>query len=427
MASVAALNARIVELSSAISRQKDILRDLERQKSDVQSDLNSILDPMARLPLEVSSDIFMRCLLDHAIPFPHPIFAPMLLTRVCRSWNKLAISTPSLWASIRITTPSALAWKELTELWFDRASNSPLIISLSGPLHPDVRQSVHQNAHRVQSLDLYLLSGDELEEIATPLHSLKSLIIGQGTGGEDDEEQECYSRDARECVEMLRAAPDLVDCTLVDILHSGSFNDSFPQLTHSGLKHLRLGLFHGRNSALILRSLTLPALESLFFTFMDIKYDHFLGFLTRSIPPLKTLEMAAFQDSDWSNGGLERLFRLLPSLTDLRLTFHSRVPSQNPSFFEVLAIGSPPLFLPNLSNLTMSTAAFGVDRLQFRKLVAALSARRACRQSQMDAFRLVLRSRSVTATLPADILVDLRQLVADGMRIHIGPEGTNYV
>ncbi|KAJ7704958.1 hypothetical protein B0H17DRAFT_858690, partial [Mycena rosella] len=96
----------IKELSAAILRQKKILRDLEQTKSDVQSDLNRVLDPMARLPLELSSEIFIRCLPTDSIPSPHPTSAPMLLTTVCRAWSRIAISTPSLWAGIRIEFPS---------------------------------------------------------------------------------------------------------------------------------------------------------------------------------------------------------------------------------------------------------------------------------------------------------------------------------
>ncbi|KAJ7671931.1 hypothetical protein B0H17DRAFT_947972, partial [Mycena rosella] len=79
-----------------------------KAKSDAQSDLNSVLDPMARLPLEISSDIFMRCLPNDSIPMPNPRLAPMVFTRVCRSWNALAISNPSLWARIQIKNPMPL-------------------------------------------------------------------------------------------------------------------------------------------------------------------------------------------------------------------------------------------------------------------------------------------------------------------------------
>ncbi|KAJ6544613.1 hypothetical protein DFH09DRAFT_928274, partial [Mycena vulgaris] len=126
MASVAALHARIEEISLAITRQKEILRDLEQTKSDAQSELNNILDPMARLPLELSSDIFLRCLPDK--PIPRARFAPLLFLNVCRSWSKIAISTPRLWAAIHLESPFPCDVDERLDLWLGRTSTRPLAI-----------------------------------------------------------------------------------------------------------------------------------------------------------------------------------------------------------------------------------------------------------------------------------------------------------
>ncbi|KAJ7934670.1 hypothetical protein B0H13DRAFT_1482313, partial [Mycena leptocephala] len=86
---------RIEEISSLITRQKNVLRDLEKSRSHLRRQLNSTLDPIARLPLELSSDIFQRCLPMSSYPDPH--YAPMLFLNVCHSWTEIALSTPSLW------------------------------------------------------------------------------------------------------------------------------------------------------------------------------------------------------------------------------------------------------------------------------------------------------------------------------------------
>ncbi|KAJ7745203.1 hypothetical protein DFH07DRAFT_702208, partial [Mycena maculata] len=88
---------RIEELSLAIARQREVLKDLENQKSVVQGDLNAILDPMARLPAEISSDIMLCCLPTGTIPYPDPQAAPMIFLNICRSWSNIALSTPALW------------------------------------------------------------------------------------------------------------------------------------------------------------------------------------------------------------------------------------------------------------------------------------------------------------------------------------------
>ncbi|KAJ7615392.1 hypothetical protein FB45DRAFT_715416, partial [Roridomyces roridus] len=86
---------RIGDLSSSIDNQRQVLKDLEKQKSDTQSQLNALLDPMGRLPVEVSAEIFMECL--PSTPTMDPDQAPTVFTEVCRAWRKLAISIPSLW------------------------------------------------------------------------------------------------------------------------------------------------------------------------------------------------------------------------------------------------------------------------------------------------------------------------------------------
>ncbi|KAJ7755186.1 hypothetical protein B0H16DRAFT_1372176, partial [Mycena metata] len=95
MASALDLRRRIRELASAIKVHKDAIRELERTKSEVEGDLNAILDPIGRLPLEISSDIFLRCLPSNPTCDIHD--APLVFMRVCHSWSNIALSTPSLW------------------------------------------------------------------------------------------------------------------------------------------------------------------------------------------------------------------------------------------------------------------------------------------------------------------------------------------
>ncbi|KAJ6453154.1 hypothetical protein C8R45DRAFT_847260, partial [Mycena sanguinolenta] len=95
MSSATILRARIDELSRAIEHQKRILRNLEKLRSDVRCDLNATLDPMARLPFDISSDIFALCLPD--APRPHSDEAPIIFLNICRIWRDIATSTSSLW------------------------------------------------------------------------------------------------------------------------------------------------------------------------------------------------------------------------------------------------------------------------------------------------------------------------------------------
>ncbi|KAJ7453624.1 hypothetical protein B0H11DRAFT_1665734, partial [Mycena galericulata] len=96
--SVEELQARIAKISADIELQKAVLKNLERSKILFQRQLNSVRDPVARLPLEISSEIFIQCLPPLPVPGAHR--APMLLLNVCNAWTGIALSTPALWASI---------------------------------------------------------------------------------------------------------------------------------------------------------------------------------------------------------------------------------------------------------------------------------------------------------------------------------------
>ncbi|KAJ7509529.1 hypothetical protein B0H11DRAFT_1251758 [Mycena galericulata] len=108
--SVHELEARIEKLSAEIARQKELLTDLEKSKSLVQRQLNAVREPMARLPLEISSEIFVRCL----PPFPqHGIqHFPMLFLNICNAWTDIALTIPALWSAIRIVSPRAEEFPE---------------------------------------------------------------------------------------------------------------------------------------------------------------------------------------------------------------------------------------------------------------------------------------------------------------------------
>ncbi|KAJ7788795.1 hypothetical protein B0H13DRAFT_1676394, partial [Mycena leptocephala] len=93
--SVQELRARIDKLSTEIVLQRRLLEKLEKDKSLVQRQLNSVLDPVARFPLEISSEIFLCCL--PPLPEAAAHHFPMLLLKICNAWTSIALSTPALW------------------------------------------------------------------------------------------------------------------------------------------------------------------------------------------------------------------------------------------------------------------------------------------------------------------------------------------
>ncbi|KAJ6627993.1 hypothetical protein B0H10DRAFT_1993151 [Mycena sp. CBHHK59/15] len=70
------------------------------------------LDPVhKKLPLEITSEIFVHCVPHSVFPIPIPSHAPLLLTRVCSDWRSIALNTPNLLASpCRFCSPFHLNW-----------------------------------------------------------------------------------------------------------------------------------------------------------------------------------------------------------------------------------------------------------------------------------------------------------------------------
>ncbi|KAJ7896372.1 hypothetical protein B0H14DRAFT_2201513, partial [Mycena olivaceomarginata] len=100
---------RIEELSSEITLQKKLLKQLEHDKSLVQGQLNAVVDPLEQLPLGISLEIFLQCIrvvpdctARQGDPIPRPmagaLHVPMLLLNVCNAWSAIALSTPALWS-----------------------------------------------------------------------------------------------------------------------------------------------------------------------------------------------------------------------------------------------------------------------------------------------------------------------------------------
>ncbi|KAJ7233769.1 hypothetical protein C8J57DRAFT_952884, partial [Mycena rebaudengoi] len=104
--SVAVLRVRLADLSANITRQRKVLEDLERSRIDTQRQLNCLLDPISRLPIEISSEIFTLCLPgSRKRRHPKPTTAPLLLLRICSAWANVARSTPALWDTLYVQFP----------------------------------------------------------------------------------------------------------------------------------------------------------------------------------------------------------------------------------------------------------------------------------------------------------------------------------
>ncbi|KAJ8084968.1 hypothetical protein PM082_003745 [Marasmius tenuissimus] len=146
--------ARIRELEAEISR-------LQSERDRLQAFVNNhrqLLSPVRRLPVEVLKEIFVQCLPVEHLPITSTTEFPLLLTRICRHWKEVAITTPHLWCSIHIYIPSPAneidgdqflsiirQRHEGIERWLHRSGSVPLNISFSmGELSRDPTELVHE-------------------------------------------------------------------------------------------------------------------------------------------------------------------------------------------------------------------------------------------------------------------------------------------
>ncbi|KAJ7896346.1 hypothetical protein B0H14DRAFT_3612344 [Mycena olivaceomarginata] len=220
--------------------------------------MNAALDPVARLPLEISSEIFRQSL----APFPDvgPLHAPMLLLNICHTWTDIALSTPSLWAAIHIIFPSGLSstqgLKTLMPIWLQRTHNRPLSISLSGPnFDYNVLSIIWSHSQQLKHLEISDVNSDNdyirlwKDMYFGPFPSLQTLTMGNVHGA---------GFSPHHILDLLSLAPNLIECSLeinVDI--------AVDEILH----------------------LSLPGLKTLF---ANVLLESLLPFLQRLSPPLRT-------------------------------------------------------------------------------------------------------------------------------------------
>ncbi|KAJ6453119.1 hypothetical protein C8R45DRAFT_915853 [Mycena sanguinolenta] len=395
MSSVTILRAQIDELSLAIERQKQVLLDLEKRRSDARCELNATLDPVARLPVEISSDIFAQCLPE--FPRPHCGEAPILLLNICRIWRDIAISTPSLWTSI--SCPSLTDGSDL-DIWLQRAGCLPLSISLRGSLRSSAAVAIKQHAYHFRDLTLEL---PHLKELVLPLPSLATLMVlgmpEDRTGG-------------RECLDIMHNAPALTKCGFNPMRWFRDAQQPTP-LTHLSLRNLRLsGINCGE---IMLKYLTLPALESLYISDLNLTTTQLASFFARSSPPLLSLQVAGLDDEDFSES-----LRLVPSVTDLSMKFPE--PTINPLTILVEDLGPNQALLPNLRTLCIE-GCFTHD-VDYEAVISALAARRAAPHSRLESFEFF----SNNPEPHPDAIAALRKFVEEsGIHIRVGTSSDNCI
>ncbi|KAJ7171987.1 hypothetical protein C8R46DRAFT_991904 [Mycena filopes] len=122
------------------------------------------MTPPSPLPPELVAEIFLHCIEFEPVT-PDVDTAPLVLTRVCRRWRAIALSTPELWSYLVV--PIHLSEDDIAmyQMWLSRACRTPLSLRLEDgaigyywppPYPPDAfTQTVIGMSRQWRSLKIY--------------------------------------------------------------------------------------------------------------------------------------------------------------------------------------------------------------------------------------------------------------------------------
>ncbi|KAJ7853709.1 hypothetical protein B0H14DRAFT_781477, partial [Mycena olivaceomarginata] len=202
-------------------------RSYRRNWNTIRRQLNDVVDPVSRLPREVSSEIFLCCLppleqsesgYRHIIRVPNAAHAPVLLLNVCNSWTDIALATPALWAAINSGFPQPKGFDELLQFWFHRTRNHPLSVSIR-PFPPEIKPILWRCGQQLKHLEIENGGEDvaglgQIFDLFGPsppqqLPMLETLIICGSSWGRN------FS--GPQILALLGLAPNLVECIFFGI------------------------------------------------------------------------------------------------------------------------------------------------------------------------------------------------------------------
>ncbi|KAJ7860517.1 hypothetical protein B0H13DRAFT_2355596 [Mycena leptocephala] len=240
MSGVEALRARIDKLSTEINMQTELLKKLRHEKSLVQRQLNAVLDPVARLPVEISSEIFLQSLIEPTPAMPHATL------NICNSWTSIAYPLP----------PYGLRSISISR-------NHPLSLSLHGTFDRGIAATIWRHGSRLKHLEIREEEDDDDEdtnEDAEPMDLLGGMSPGPLPLLETLRIHGVPWRrgfPGPQILELLRQAPNLVECSFEQMWPVRNLDPTAEKLVHPTLRRLMFA----QSDEDILHCLSLPALE----------------------------------------------------------------------------------------------------------------------------------------------------------------------
>ncbi|EIM79467.1 uncharacterized protein STEHIDRAFT_173100 [Stereum hirsutum FP-91666 SS1] len=227
------------------------------------SDMKSVA-----LPFEILSKILLLCIPEDYWDVPptlHPSECPLLLTRVCRFWRDVALSTPRLWSCLDLPGIDDQTIVPRLHRWLRLSSTHRMTIhasidkaNMSQDREVEYVRELCSQAERWRVVRLHLAHAQSSETLSSALSgsthlippppSLPALEIFElKVPFLGDEVHEGTGHGAINHIPFLTAlseSPNLFSLTLTDWLPTLTFS---PNFLPSGLSSLRLS-FSGRSS-----------------------------------------------------------------------------------------------------------------------------------------------------------------------------------
>ncbi|KAJ6576161.1 hypothetical protein DFH09DRAFT_1150531 [Mycena vulgaris] len=303
---------------------------------------------------QITAEIFIQCVHSRwQISGASLSTAPLLLLQIFQLWRIIALSTPSLWATLNIEfgrspatiTPDALG--KFVNMWTGRADDIPRTFGFYGSaggdcMTPLLRRHgtrLHHVSIRMAEIDI---SG--LQEIG-PLPELRTLSLA------------CYPRSlaafqplttftgerfsVADCLRVLRDSALLKKCTFTNL----EYQTGWDILIHSSLEVLTLSDGAGQ----LLDFLDLHALTALSLDFIAFFDDPPTAFLTHSSTSHRTFTYVELHcGTDTISLGW---FRIIKHLTAVKLSNVTNTFVR--TFFLTLNRTVDSNFLPHLRGLEM--------------------------------------------------------------------------
>ncbi|PFH46871.1 hypothetical protein AMATHDRAFT_50728 [Amanita thiersii Skay4041] len=177
---------RLSQLTKLVDQSTNVTKSLLTKRQELHNRLNSCnlaLAPHRKLPEDVIRHIFTFCVSETTdlslLPGSQQLPDEVILTHVCSSWRRIALSTPSLWSNILVSISDEISLFMAKE-WVHRAGQALITMNLnleyieSTSYEFVVRELMYD---RRFNLLILALSSLQLSELHNKLQNIKRLHI----------------------------------------------------------------------------------------------------------------------------------------------------------------------------------------------------------------------------------------------------------